>query len=482
MNELNFSRRKFLSGLAVAGMGAVIAACAPKETPAPAPVDEVPAPVDEAPAPVVKDEPTPVPAPKEKVVVRWQGGGGATIFPVTEQLIKDHFAPDHPHIDLQVEPNPDAWVERTLTAMIAGTAPDIVQTWGNIYWQWTERDMFLDLQPFVDRDMTDEDIDEFLEYQWDGLLFKGVRVGMPRYLNLILFTFNKDMFDEYGVDYPPEDGDWTRDDQFEMMAELTEAARSAGDDAVWASMIPMHSSDRFWGPVKSFGGEVVDEMYGKRCMLDMPESIEGLRWDWDMKWTYNYHAQPPQIEMLDPRTSFMNRMSMSMDDGIGGYGTWHQRWYHEAGINYDFRHIAKGPRGHRVTLGTTDCWNIWSGTKAPEESWEVMEWLVGDFFQSKWNIETQGAVPVRKPLVDAWVRTMRELRPELEDVRLETVPEILEWGYAEDQPLFCDSLAAYEVIRPALEKLYVVGDVAPEDIVDDLVAQVNATQVDCQYP
>jgi hypothetical protein len=64
----------------------------------------------------------------------------------------------------------------------------------------------------------------------------------------------------------------------------------------------------------------------------------------------------------------------------------------------------------------------------------------------------------------------------LEEVRLETINEILEWGYAEDTFWFKNQNEAAEIIQPALEKVFTVGDVGPEYFIE-IAEQVDATQV-----
>jgi hypothetical protein len=88
----------------------------------------------------------------------------------------------------------------------------------------------------------------------------------------------------------------------------------------------------------------------------------------------------------------------------------------------------------------------------------------------------EGLIPVLNSRIANFIETVRRLRPSLESVRLETIPELLEWGYAEDGFWFNKQQAAHDLIAPALEKVYTVGDVGPEYLIE-IAAQVNASQV-----
>ncbi|NLN29564.1 MAG: extracellular solute-binding protein, partial [Firmicutes bacterium] len=80
------------------------------------------------------------------------------------------------------------WIDRTYVQLAAGTAPDIMRTWGPFHVAWAEAGLLLDLSPFVERDLTPDDIADFFPTTWEGgqLQFgpkAGLRFGMPRHVN-----------------------------------------------------------------------------------------------------------------------------------------------------------------------------------------------------------------------------------------------------------------------------------------------------------
>jgi len=469
--DLKLSRRNFLATGVAAGMMAALAACAPKATPTAAPPAEKPA---EKPTekPAEKPTDTPVPAKKEPVKIRFMSRAGAENIPTYEKVLKEDFMAKNPDITVTVEPAPDGWIEKLLAQMVAGTAVDIFQAWGNIFFNWVERDLLLDCQPYVDATMSDEEIADYNDFQWEGLMMRGVRVGMPKYINLMTITINKDMFDEYGVDYPPEDGNWDHDDYTNMVCTLTEAARKAGNDGLWGGWIPFWSWDRFWNHIHMFGGKVVDQKYGKKCLLGEPEAQAALKWGWDLEWTKNCIAQPAQVENKWFRQAMNAHFVASAESGT--YPINSDRDF-EGNVRWDMRHVPKGPAGRSV-LGTTDAWSITKQTKHPDEAWEVLHFLSGPVFQFKAVVSQEGIIPVLKSLINKFIDTVRSIRPSLNDVRLETITEILEWGYAEDTPWFDKQTEAVEIIRPALEKVFVVGDVGPEYFIE-IAKQVTEAQL-----
>jgi ABC-type glycerol-3-phosphate transport system substrate-binding protein len=458
MTHKSLSRRDFLKVTAFSGAGLALAACAPTAPPA---------------APAAGDE-TAAQPPSDGVIIRFMSRAGAENNPNAQDVLDNDFREQFPDIQVQIEPAPDGWVERLLAQMVAGTAVDIFEAWGNIFYNWTERDLILDLNPFVERDLTDEQIADYNDFQWDGLEMRGTRVGMPKYINVMTVTINKDIFDQYDVAYPPENGDWDHDDYAEMARQLTEAAREAGDEFFIGGWVPAWNWDRFWYRIDMFGGSVVDELYGVTCTLDSEESQAALRWVYDMMWEQNWLAQPAQVENNWGWQAMAPGFVGFMEDGTYPIGT--DRNLSDV-MRWDMRHVPMGPTGIRKVLGTTDAWAVTAQTQYPDAAWAVTSFMSGPIYQDKQVVGQEGLIPVLKSRIDDFIETVRTVRPTLEDVRLETISELLEWNYAEDSFWFRNQNAAAEIIQPALERVYMVGDVGPEYFIE-IAQQVNASQIE----
>ena len=440
----------------MAGVGLMLVACAPA-APGAAPAAEG----GEAAAPSA-----------DVITIRFMSRAGAENNVNAQRVLDEDFTAQNANIKVSVEAAPDGWEQKLLAQMVAGEAVDIFEAWGNIFFNWTERDLLQDVQAQVDRDLTDEVINDYNTFQWEGLVMRGKRVGMPKYINVMTVTFNKDIFDKYGVEYPPEDGDWDHDDYANMAQQLTEGARKEGNDAFWGGWKPAWSWDRFWNTVYMFGGKIVDEKYGTKCLMDSEESQAGFQWMYDRIWTDNTFAQPAQIENTWGDNALSPFFVGFIEDGT--YPIGRDKNLGEV-MKYDIRHVPTGPTGKRSVLGTTDAWSITKQTKQPEEAWKVLSFLSGPIYQDKQIVAQEGIIPVLKSRIASFIDTVRAVRPSLEEVRLETISELLEWGYAEDGFWFNKQQAAFDLINPALEKVFTVGDVGPEYLAE-IAQQVNESQ------
>ncbi len=456
MFQKRLTRRGFLRNSAVAGVGLAVIACAPAAGPATSDTGEA------ASAPAA-----------DAVTIRFMSRAGAENNVQAQKTLDEDFRAENPNIQVAVEAAPDGWEQKLLAQMVAGEAVDIFEAWGNIFFNWTERDLLLDVQSFVDRDLSDEQISDYNDFQWQGLVMLGKRVGMPKYINVMTVTVNVGLFEEYGVELPPEDGNWDHDDYAAMAKQLTDAARAAGNDAQWGGFKPAWSWDRFWNTVYMFGGKVVDEKYGTKYMLDSEESQAGLQWMYDRIWVDNTFARPGDIENQNGDQALTAGFVGFIEDGT--YPIGRDKQMTDASVKWNMYHVPTGPTGIRSVLGTTDAWSITAQTKHADEAWKTLSFLSGPIYQDKQIVAVEGIIPVLKSRIASFIDTVRQVRPSLEEVRLETITELLEWGYAEDSFWFKKQNAAYEIINPALEKVYTVGDVGPEYFIE-IAQQVNESQ------
>ena len=472
MQRKKLTRRDFLRLSAMTTAGAVAAACAPA-TPQIVEVEkEVPVEKIKKETVVVEKE---VAKPAEEVWVRFMTRTPADCLSTYENVIKEDFEGTHPGIRVSIEPAPDGWIEKLLAAMIAGEAVDIFQAWGNIFYNWTERDLILDIQPYVDSDLTQEEINDFTDFHWKMLKIRGVRVGLPKYMNIMTLTINKDIYDEFGVDYPPEDGDWDYNDFVEMATALTKDRNGDGQTDLWGSWNPMWNWDRFFGPVMRFGGTVVDvDPGGTHCTLGEPADQKGLWFMYDLMWNKNVLAQPAQVENKWFRAAMIPGFVASAESG-----TYPGNTERELGgvFRWDMRHTWKGPTGDRTVLAASDAWAITKQTKHPDAAWQLLKFLAGLTFQKKAIIGCEGIIPGRKSLLPVMLRTVREQWPNLKNVRLETIPEAIEWGYPRDTFWFKNQNCAAEYIKPALEAVFMTGEKDPTYF-KEVCKKVDACQIE----
>lgn len=178
------------------------------------------------------------------------------------------FQENHPEIEVEhsVIPTADhAWDQKAAAALAAGTGPDVMQMSPDYYGLYT--DYFEDLQPYLEKEGVNAD-DVFTEgmlapyYRPDGKL-----EGMPLLENVFVLAYNKDLFDQFGVDYPTDD--WTWDD-------LKEAAEKfvSGEGADATYGIVNHWVEPNFALICEGGSPYSDDL--QTLELNTPEVAAGL--------------------------------------------------------------------------------------------------------------------------------------------------------------------------------------------------------------
>jgi multiple sugar transport system substrate-binding protein len=342
---MNTKALKVTSFIAAAGM--MLAACA-QPTPAVVekivekPVEVVKEVVKEVPKEVVKEVVKEVAAPvKDRIPIRWYVGLGTGSdkdqIPV-QKAFEDKFNKSQDEIELRVEivTNGGGTIARdNLKAQIAaGNAPDIVGPVGK-YGRAQFKGAWLDVDPLIKENNIDlTKIDPALiEFAKD----EGVLVGLPYALFPSFTFFNKDLFDEAKLPYPPQeiggkykfpDGtekEWNLDTYLELARLLT--IDKAGKDATQPGFDP--KSIVQWGYAQQWNNARAEfTLYGGPGTLIAEDGSAKIPDNWkaaaklwyDGMWKNNSMANGPALsgELLSTPNAFASG-NVAM--------TWTHTWY-----------------------------------------------------------------------------------------------------------------------------------------------------------
>ena len=145
--------------------------------------------------------------PAEEVLTMWVYGS-----PQEAELYRNvaaEYRQQHPEVRLRLEVVPGrSVVQKLLTGMDAGHAPDICVVHWRQMSQVASTGQLLPLDDLVRRDQIDTD--DYYPVGLQGYTYHDVLYGIPVKGSTITCFYNKDLFDRYGVSYPTDD--WTLDD------------------------------------------------------------------------------------------------------------------------------------------------------------------------------------------------------------------------------------------------------------------------------
>lgn len=437
-----YSRRAFLKMMGTTAAGLALAACAPATR-------------------------GPGPHGSETVQLVYQDWR-TDWFPGMAQTMLGQFHQEHPNIRVFYTPDPENLAEKMLADFQAGTAPDVFSGCCEFLPTWAQKGYLLDLRPYVQAEIDAGTISEWDKAQYEAFfLGDGRQFALPKYHGALALYYNKDLFDEYKVDYP--DGSWDHDDYLEAMKRLTHDRDGDEKIDLWGSMVDI-SWDRLQVHVNGWGGHFVDPQDPTKSRMAEPLALEAMEWIRKRMWANQVMASSLDVQNRSEQDAFIQGMLAMVEEG-----SWALKNILE---NAEFRiGVTSFPAGpaRKVTLATTDGYAIYAGTKYPEAAWELVKFLISREY-GRAMAQAHLLQPARSSLVEEWVELIRTQYPaRARDMDLQVFAEGHIQGYSVTAEIFKNMEDARRLAREAWERIYTLGQ-SPVDIMRSVSAQIEKAQ------
>ena len=400
----------------------VLAACGTAASPSPAgsPASSQAAPPSPTAAPAITAEPLPEtgPGPNGGTVVRWfvgLGAGGQPQQLQAEAEFVNEYNASQTDVYLALEIyNNNVAANILKTQIAAGNPPDIIGPVGveglNLF-----IDQLLDLQPLIDEtNYSVEGVPQEL-VDFFKLGENNATIGVPFGVFPSFIYYNKDLFDEAGLPYPPTkvgdkyDGkDWDMDTVREVAMKLTVDA--SGNDATSPDFDPANVVQ--WGFDMQFADNsplAESSLFGAssfvaddRKTAQIPEPIAvGQQWFNDGVWKDHFIPNAAQInsDLLDKGSPF----------GSGNIAMVHSHTWFTCCVypappaepkvkNFGFA-IAPSYNGKITAKLHADTFSILKSSKVPDAAFQALTALVG----SEELLTLYGALPANPSQQQAFI-------------------------------------------------------------------------------
>ena len=219
------------------------------------------------------------------------------------------------------------------------------------------------LDPFIEASGFDRD--DF----WPGLLefamFEGQVYGFPRDIGLEVLYYNKDIFDEAGLDYPDES--WTWDDLLTAAEELTVVESSGRVSRYGLGM--EGGKYQLW--VGQNMGSILDDMANPTsCTLDAPEAVEAIEFFAGMM-DNNFAMRDANLGQAggDAAVFQSGQVAMIIQNAS------RVPTFNEAELNYDVAVVPIPEGGQRSASAAGAAWTMSSFSDDKEAAWTFLSWL-----------------------------------------------------------------------------------------------------------
>ena len=328
-----------------------------------------------------------------KVLIRWFVGLGTGAQPdqiADEQAVVADFnaSQDKIVLSLEIYQNTTAY-DILSTQIAAGAPPDIIGPVG-FRGFYSYGDQLLDLAPYIASSGFDtSDLDPaLLEAYKEGF---GGQVGIPFAIYPSFIYYNKDLFDEAGLPYPPQkvgdkyDGkDWNWDTLTDLAEKLT--VDKAGNDATSASFETANidqwgyymqwTDPRGWATQRGAG-----QVVGADGNAAIPDNwVEA--WQWYYDGMFKDHFIPTGTEnrsdLLGPDNAFQSgRVAMDFVHLWYTCCVWPADGEPKA-PNWDIAVPPASPDGTTTAKLHADTFGIMAKTAHPDEAFEVLSYLLNN--------------------------------------------------------------------------------------------------------
>jgi multiple sugar transport system substrate-binding protein len=412
LSEARTSRRQLLSrglGFGSAFGAVMLAACGQSTIPATAPPPAgapTQAPAAQATPTVISAPAAAAPAAKASAPVELQVintlHSGAEqdkkVFPVGYGIFSEQ---NHGQITIKetILPEDAQYYVKMLTMIAGGTPLDAayVHPAGGLP-QFAAQKVIVPIDDYIKADPS-INIEDFYPGPLTYYLYPqgqtAKRYGIPWYYGPAVITYNKKVFEKYGVQTPDQyekDGNWTWETLLNVAQQLTKgsgADKTFGYDGITNALHWLNAV--IWG----YGGDLWDAAMDKTLLGDAPAS-DAL--DYYASFEYKYKVVPSAAELEGLAGGFLAGRT-AMRFATKGNVPEIRDAVPQGKIDPGIAPLPKGPAG-RFTRSGPISMTIMTASKYPEECWKLINFMTTKDFQDLQNA-IGISIPIRKSLLNA---------------------------------------------------------------------------------
>lgn len=326
-----------------------------------------------------------------------------------KKIIPDFQAKD-PNIQVELMTVPwDEFDAKLLSLAASGTPPDVFAQWGQSGGgTYVKKGLLRPIDDYVAA--AKWDLSNVAEATQNAYKFNGKLYGIPMYVLGTFIYYNKDLFDQAGVAYPPVDWDdpnWTWD---EMLARAQKITKDPDDPEKGIYGFANGTVDLYCGIPWLFGAEpFIKEDYLKgevtEVKLNTPEYIEAAQAKADL--TNKLKVAPTAATMdaigQNGNPLALGRLAMSLG---GGWVSWELAPLKE--LRWGLAALPKGKSKKAATF--SDPWYIAAKSMNPDAAFKLVEYLtIGPGQES---IATDlAAPPSDTSRLSKWLSSIPQMEP-----------------------------------------------------------------------
>jgi multiple sugar transport system substrate-binding protein len=232
----------------------------------------------------------------------------------------ENFTKLHPNITIKPMYIPDDYPTKMNALAASNSLPDIAKVQGGQVYPFLKANKFLDIAPLHESNQINKKLD-YVGYKDE----KGKKIGYSSNNEIIMMFYNKEIFDEAKVPYPPANAEkaWTWDQFIEAAKKLTKDRNGkhpgeAGFDPDNVSTYGINivkNANNVLPFMLSNGGGIVSSEADRKILLDAPGSIKALQEIADLSNVHSVMPKPSQSSTIPSADAALltKRVAMIID-------------------------------------------------------------------------------------------------------------------------------------------------------------------------
>ncbi len=386
----------------------------------------------------------------------------------THQVVADAFMAEHPEIQIEIQGEPWGDYFTKIQALWASgdaeLVPDVLFL--SPIASYAAEGVLQPINDFV------AESDYNLDDHWPNLLkFASLGddlYGFPRDIGLEVLYYNKDIFDEAGLEYPNDT--WTWDDLVAAAEALTVVDANGRVERYGLAM--EGGKYQLW--MGQNGGAMVDDFDNpSTCTLAEPASLEGIQFFADLM-NNGFAMRPAELNQAGGDAGVFSSGQAAMI--IQNASRISQ--FNAAGMNYDVEVVPIPEGGQRAASAAGAAWVMSALADDKDAAWTFMQWLQSTDGGQRIYTESGEILPALMSTAksDAF---LGQDQPPANRQAFITEGENAKVGRVLYIPE--DNEIRNAIIGPGLEPIW-AGEADPADVLPAICDQVNALLAESGYP
>lgn len=288
------------------------------------------------------------------------------------------------HVNLEYIGSNDHALEKLTVALNADEQPDITYQYGTSMPQLATAPNVMNLTDRVQEQAFNWD--DFAEGARQAASVDGQVYGIPALIDNLAIVYNKDLFEQAGLDAPT--ADWTWDDFAAAAKALTDPSKQqfgfafpidSSEDTVW------HFDAMLW----EGGGDILNAD-NTQAAFNSDAGVQALT-------TLQQMAVTDQSVFLDQQnTGKIDNLFNAGKIGMVVTGPWALSAYPDA--NYGVQIMPMYAGGSHATIAGPDMWVMFDNDGHGDAAWQFMQWFTAAE-QVKQDSMESGHLPIRNSVV-----------------------------------------------------------------------------------